>query len=68
MLSLHKDVETSHWKRGRDEVYKAIIQELNPQLSITLSGYEKLIDQLGKEETIDFFKEEIIILQSRKND
>ena len=37
------------------EVDKAIIQELNPQLSITLSGYEKLTEQLGKEETLKFF-------------
>ena len=41
------------------EVNKAIIQELNPQLSITLSGYEKLTDQFGKEETLDFFNREI---------
>ena len=33
------------------EVDKAIIQELNPHLSVTLSGYEKLTDQIGKEET-----------------
>lgn len=41
------------------EVDKAIIQELNPQLSVTLSGYEKLTDQLGKDETIEFFYDEI---------
>ena len=41
------------------EVDKAIIQELNPQLSITISGYERLTDQLGKEETLDFFNNEI---------
>ena len=40
-------------------VDKTIIQELNPQLSITLSGYEKLIDHLGKEETLEFFKSEM---------
>ena len=41
------------------EVDKAIIQELNPKLSITLSGYEKLTDQLGKDKTLKFFNEEI---------
>ena len=41
------------------EVDKAIIQELNPQLSITLSGYDKLTEYLGKEETLEFFKNEI---------
>ena len=41
------------------EVNKAIIQELNPKLSITLFGYEKLTDQLGKDKTLKFFNEEI---------
>ena len=50
------------------EVDKAIIQKLNPQLSITLSCYEKLTDQIGKEETQEFFNDEINILQSKKKD
>ena len=41
------------------EVDKAIIQDLNPQLSVTLSGYDKLTEYLGKEETLEFFKNEI---------
>ena len=41
------------------EVDKVIIQELNPQLSITISGYEELTDQLGKDKTLKFFNEEI---------
>ena len=40
------------------EVDKSIIQKLNPQLSVTLSGYEKLTDLLGKDETIEFFNDE----------
>ena len=48
------------------EVDKAIIQELNPQLSVTLSGYEKLTDQLGKEGTIKFFNRELDNLNERK--
>ena len=50
------------------EVDKAIIQELNPKLSITLSGYEKLIDHLGKEETLNIFNEEMIKLNSIKRE
>ena len=49
------------------EVDKAIIQELNPQLSITLYGYEKLTDQLGKEETLEFFNDEINHLKTKSN-
>ena len=49
------------------EVDKAIIQELNPKLSITLSGYEKLTDQLGKEETIGFFNDGINDLKTKSN-
>ena len=49
------------------EVDKAIIQKLNPQLSITLSGYEKLTDQLGKEETLEFFNDEINHLKTKAN-
>ena len=45
------------------EVDKAIIQKLNPQLSITHSGYEKLTEQLGKEETLEFLNHEIINLR-----
>lgn len=48
------------------QVDKAIIQELNPQLSITLSGYEKLTEQLGKDKTLKFFNEEIIKLSSNE--
>ena len=50
------------------EVNKAIIQELNPKLSITLSGYEKLIDHLGKEETLNIFNEEMIKFNSIKRE
>ena len=46
------------------EVDKAIIQELSPQLSITLSGYEKLTDEYGKEATLNFFNDEITKLRS----
>ena len=46
------------------EVDKAIIQELNPQLSITLSGYEKLTDEYGKEATLNLFNDEITKLRS----
>ena len=46
------------------EVNKAIIQELNPKLSITLSGYEKLTDEYGKEATLIFFNDEITKLRS----
>ena len=46
------------------EVNKAIIQELNPKLSITLSGYEKLTDEYGKEATLNFFNDEITKLRS----
>lgn len=49
------------------KVDKTIIQELNPQLSITLSSYEKLTEQLGKEETLEYFKEETDKLSKRKN-
>lgn len=45
----------------------AIIQELIPQLSITLSGYEKLTDQLGKEKTLEFFNDEITKLRSMES-
>ena len=45
--------------KAKYEVDKAIIQELNPQLSITLSGYEKLTDEYGKEATLNFFNDEI---------
>ncbi|MCH5241529.1 MAG: hypothetical protein J1F67_03775 [Muribaculaceae bacterium] len=48
------------------EVDKAIIQELSPQLSITLYGYEKLTDQLGKEEIVEIFKDKIQELNSKK--
>lgn len=47
-------------------VDKAIIQELNPQLSITISGYEKLTDQLGKEEIVEIFGDKIQELNSKK--
>ena len=49
------------------EVDKVIIREVNPQLSITLSGYEKLTEQLGKEETLDFFNDEISHLKTKSN-
>ena len=48
------------------EVNKAIIQELNPQLSVTLSGYEKLADELGQEETLEIFQDKIQELNSKK--
>ena len=48
------------------EVNKAIIQELNPQLSVTLSGYEKLVDELGQEETLEIFQDKIQELNSKK--
>ena len=49
------------------EVDKAIIQELNPPLSITIVDYEKLTDQLGKEETQEFFNDEINHLKTKSN-
>lgn len=49
------------------EVDKAIIQELNPQLSVTLSGYEKLTEQFGKDETLEFFQDEINDLKAKSN-
>lgn len=52
---------------ARYEVDKAIIQELNPHLSITLSGYEKLTDQFGKGETFKVFNEELDDLEKKKN-
>ena len=58
--------ENIHLKQNKAkyEVDKAIIQELNPQLSITLSGYEKLTDEYGKEATLIFFNDEITKLRS----
>ena len=50
------------------EVNRAIIQELNPKLSITLSGYENLIDHLSKEETLNIFNEEMIKFNSIKRE
>ena len=38
---------------------------VNPYLSFF--GYEKLTEQLGKEETIEFFKEEINDLKTKSN-
>lgn len=48
------------------EVDKTILQELNPQLSITFSGYEKLTEQLGKDETLDYFNRELDKLNESK--
>ena len=36
------------------EVDKSIIQELNSKLSITISGFEKLTEELGKAKIIEF--------------
>ena len=51
--------------KPKDKVYKSIVQEQNSQLSVTLSGYERFIEQLEKEETLDFFKDEIGNLKMR---
>ncbi|MCH5319569.1 MAG: hypothetical protein J1E38_07690 [Paramuribaculum sp.] len=59
----HNHLKTENsWLQQNEEKYevdKAIIQELNPRLSVTLSGYEKLIDHLGKEGTLELFNDEI---------
>ncbi|MCH5229807.1 MAG: hypothetical protein J1F12_07450 [Muribaculaceae bacterium] len=65
-MSIYKFLALNQIK-AKYEVDKAIIQELNPQLSITLFGYEKLDDQLGKEGTIDFFTNEINCLKTKSD-
>ena len=50
------------------EVDKSIIQELNPQLSITLSGFEKLTEEFGKDITMELLKKEIFNLHKDRYD
>ena len=50
------------------EVDISIIQELNPQLSITLSGFEKLTEEFGKDITMELLKKEIFNLHKDRYD
>ena len=50
----------------RYQVQQAILNELNPKLSITINGYSRMVDMIGADSTMTIFKEHLKVLNKSK--